>query len=76
MKNVNRGYSLQIHPTDECGLMYTSIGKGVYECHSISGFSYTCDIQNKKCTCKAWQYGKRPCKHLKVLGVGKANNDR
>lgn len=55
----------------EPGFMFTTVGKGLYECKSMSGNTYLCDIENKTCTCKSWYYSKEPkiCKHLKKLGV-------
>lgn len=59
------------------GLMFTSVGCGLYEC--ISGINkYNVDLQTKTCTCKGFYYGQskddlgnKVCKHLRALGVKK-----
>ena len=56
--------------------MFTSLAKGLYECISDSGKCYICDVSNRSCTCKAWYYKHRPCKHLKVLGVKNGDDDK
>ena len=50
-------------------MIFTSCGLGLFKCIGDSGKEYMVDRENKSCTCKSWYYGKRPCKHLKFLGV-------
>ena len=55
------------------GMMFETLDKGIYICHSDSLKDYYCDIENHTCTCKAWLCGNRPCRHLKVLGIKERN---
>ena len=45
---------------------YEPRGNGKFEVKSFSHMDeyYEIDLRAGTCTCKAWEFGKRPCKHL------------
>lgn len=45
---------------------YTQSEDGKFQVKSFShvGEAYVIDLKEGTCSCKAWEFGKRPCKHM------------